>query len=298
MRLDPERCRSLLFVPAGNERFIDSAIRGDADVIQIDLEDAIAPNQKVIARVNAKKDMESLVSAGRAVSVRVNAEKPLLEDDLEAIVHPELSALTLPKVENVEMLKEIDEQVTRLEADRKIPLGAIRFIAQIESASGILNVREIANGSPRLAALGIGMEDLIAEVGGKVDPDSLYFPAMQSLYAAREAGITPIGYLGSITVYKDEGLFREWVRRAKNLGFEGGFCIHPNQVSILNETFRPTSEEVVEAQSIAEAAEKHQEEGIGAFAYNEKMVDAPVVERAKWVLRLNKLYTLKKICKS
>ena len=294
MRLDPERCRSLLFVPAGNERFIHSAIRGDADVIQIDLEDAIAPNQKEIARVNAKKDLESLFSAGRAVSVRVNAEKSLLEDDLEAIVHPGLSALTLPKVENVEMLKEMDEQVTRLEADRKIPQGAIRFIAQIESASGILNVREIANGSPRLAALGIGMEDLIAEVGGKVDPDSLYFPAMQSLYAAREAGITPIGYLGSITVYKNEGLFREWVKRAKNLGFEGGFCIHPNQVSILNETFRPTSVEVAEAQSIAEVAEKNQEEGIGAFAHNEKMVDAPVVERAKWVLRLNKLYTPKK----
>ena len=293
MQLDPERCRSLLFVPAGNERFLNSALRGDADVIQIDLEDAIAPNQKEVAREHAKKDLAAIVSAGRAVSVRVNAEKSLLENDLDAIVSPGLSALTIPKVENAEMVKELDDQVTRLEENRMIPSGGIRFIAQIESARGILNVREIARSSPRLAALGIGMEDLIAEVGGKVDPDSLYFPAMQSLYAAREAGITPIGYLGSITVYKDVELFQEWIRRARNLGFEGGFCIHPNQVSILNETFRPTADEVAEALGVFDAAEKHQQGGVGAFAHNGKMVDAPVVERAKRILRLNKLYAPK-----
>ncbi len=134
------------------------------------------------------------------------------------------------------------------------------------------------------------MEDLIAEVGGKVDPDSLYFPAMQSLYAARDAGIIPLGYLGSITVYKDIELFQEWIRGARNLGFEGGFCIHPNQVSILNETFRPTVDEVAEAQAVYDAAEKNQQGGLGAFAHDGKMVDAPVVERAKRILRLNKLY--------
>ena len=109
MQLDPEQCRSLLFVPAGNERFLNSALRGDADVIQIDLEDAIAPNQKEVAREHAKKDLAAIVSAGRAVSVRVNAEKSLLENDLDAIVSPGLSALTIPKVENAEMVKELDD---------------------------------------------------------------------------------------------------------------------------------------------------------------------------------------------
>ena len=107
MQLDPEQCRSLLFVPAGNERFLNSALRGDADVIQIDLEDAIAPNQKEVAREHAKKDLAAIVSAGRAVSVRVNAEQSLLENDLDAIVSTGLSALTLPKVENAEMVKEL-----------------------------------------------------------------------------------------------------------------------------------------------------------------------------------------------
>ena len=138
------------------------------------------------------------------------------------------------------------------------------------------------------------MEDLIAEVGGKVDPDSLYFPAMQSLYAAREAGITPIGYLGSITVYKDVELFREWIRRARNLGFEGGFCIHPNQVSILNETFRPTADEVAEAQGIFDAARKTSASWSGRiWPIMEKWSTLRLLERAKRILRLNKLYAPK-----
>ena len=286
MNLDPDLCRSLLFVPAGNERFLSSALRGDADVIQLDLEDAIAPGQKQAARQSAQTELEQVAAAGRAVSVRVNVEDALLSDDLDAVVRPGLSALTIPKAEAVEMLEVIDQQVTQLEAERGMPCGEVRLIAQIESAKGVLNVREIAQATPRLVALGLGMEDLIADVGGEVTPDALYFPAMQSLYAAREAGLIPIGYLGSITVYKETERFREWIVRAKSLGFAGGFCIDPNQVKILNECFRPTPDEIAAAQTIVDAAKQHAQDGIGAFSHNGKMVDAPVVERAQRVLRL------------
>ncbi|HCP35921.1 MAG TPA: CoA ester lyase [Deltaproteobacteria bacterium] len=292
MKLDPDRCRSLLFVPAGNKRFVNSAMRGHADVIQLDLEDAIAPSQKQAARESARMELETIDAAGRVVSVRVNVDDSLLAADLEGVVHPGLSALTIPKVESSEMLAAIDQQVSRLESKRSMPSGEIQLIAQIESSKGILNVREIAHASPRLAALGIGMEDLIANVGGTVGPDALYFPAMQTLYAAREAGVTPIGYLGSITVYKDIKLFQEWAMRAKALGFDGGFCIHPNQVAILNDSFRPTPEEVDAAQGIVNAVEQHKEAGIGAFSHDGKMVDAPVVERARRVLRLHQSYSL------
>ncbi len=107
--------------------------------------------------------------------------------------------------------------------------------------------------TPRLAALGLGMEDLIADVGGAVGADALYFPAMQALYAAREAAVTPIGYLGSITVYRDTDRFGEWIRRAKSLGFEGGFCIHPNQIEILNREFCPSPAEVRAAEALVAA---------------------------------------------
>ena len=137
------------FVPAGNERFLNSALRGDADVIQIDLEDAIAPNQKEFAREHAKRYSRYCFSRA-CCFVRVNTEKSLLENDLDTIVSPGLSALTLPKVETAEMVRELDDQVTRLEENRMIPSGAIRFIAQIESARG----SSMSGNCPELSKIG------------------------------------------------------------------------------------------------------------------------------------------------
>ena len=282
---NPEICRSLLFVPAGSERYLSSALRGGADVIQVDLEDAIAPGQKETARHSARAFVEHIATAGRVAAVRINVEEPLLDEDLRAVVHPGLAALTIPKVDTAGMLAGIDNAVTRLESERGLPPGGIRLIAQIESARGVLNARPIAGATPRLAAMGIGMEDLIADVGGVVDADALFFPSMQTLYAAREAGIVPLGYLGSIAEYRDTQRFRQWVCRAKGLGFEGGFCIHPNQVDILNQELRPAPDEVRAAEELAAAFKQQASRGVGAFVHGGKMVDAPVVERAQRVLR-------------
>ncbi|MCH2658880.1 CoA ester lyase [bacterium] len=282
---DPDICRSLLFVPAGNERYLRSALRGAADVIQIDLEDAIAPAQKERARNSARSFVAQIAAAGRVAAVRVNGEEPLLGEDLDAVVYPGLAALTIPKVDTGAMLAQIDAAITQLETARGLAPGGIRLIAQIESARGVLNAREIAGATPRLAALGLGMEDLIADVGGAVGADALYFPAMQTLYAAREAAVTPIGYLGSITVYRDTDRFGEWIRRAKSLGFEGGFCIHPNQVEILNREFRPSPAEVRAAEALVAAYQQQASTGVGAFAHEGKLVDAPVIARAQRVLR-------------
>lgn len=282
---DPDICRSLLFVPAGNERYLRSALRGTADVIQIDLEDAIAPAQKERARNSARSFVAQIAAAGRVAAVRVNSEEPLLGEDLDAVVLPGLAALTIPKVDTGAMLAQIDAAITQLETARGLVPGGIRLIAQIESARGVLNAREIAGATPRLAALGLGMEDLIADVGGAVGADALYFPAMQTLYAAREAAVTPIGYLGSITVYRDTDRFGEWIRRAKSLGFEGGFCIHPNQIEILNREFRPSPAEVRAAEALVAAYQQQASTGVGAFAHEGKLVDAPVIARAQRVLR-------------
>ena len=282
---DPDICRSLLFVPAGNERYLRSALRGTADVIQIDLEDAIAPAQKERARNSAPSFVAQIAAAGRVAAVRVNSEEPLLGEDLDAVVLPGLAALTIPKVDTGAMLAQIDAAITQLETARGLAPGGIRLIAQIESARGVLNAREIAGATPRLAALGLGLEDLIADVGGAVGADALYFPAMQTLYAAREAAVTPIGYLGSITVYRDTDRFGEWIRRAKSLGFEGGFCIHPNQIEILNREFRPSPAEVRAAEALVAAYQQQASTGVGAFAHEGKLVDAPVIARAQRVLR-------------
>lgn len=289
MLFDPDRCRSLLFVPAGNERYLQSALRGDADVIQLDLEDAISPELKDAARESAVSGLELIHLAGRASSVRVNSESALLSLDLAAVISPHLSALTAPKIESAESLNVLDNVISGIEQERGIPIGQIRLIAQIESATGVLNAREIASSTKRLAAVGIGMEDLAADLGGQVNPETLQFPNMQVLYAAREAGVIPIGYPGSVTVYNEADTFRDWIQKAKSQGFEGGFCIHPNQVDILNQEMRPSEDEVEEAVAILRALEESEKKGV--FSHHGRMVDAPVVERAHRVLRRHELFS-------
>jgi citrate lyase subunit beta/citryl-CoA lyase len=291
MMFDQDVCRSLLFVAAGNQRYLDSALRGRADVIQVDLEDAVAPDQKTQAREVVNQNVQQISEARRVAAVRVNNDASMLDADLQAVVQESLAALTIPKVDSADTLIAVDRKVTELENMRGLKPGRIRLIAQIESASGVLNAREIAGATPRLAAMGLGMEDLAAEIGGLVSPDALYFPNMKILYAAREAGVTPIGYLGSITTYNDTEMFQDWIRRARDLGFAGGFCVHPNQVSILNEVLAPDCVVVDSARRLVEAYETSTAQGKGAFAFEGQMVDKPVVDRARRLLaRAEKLH--------
>ena len=282
--LDPDLCRSLLFVPAGNERYLDSALRGNADVIQIDLEDAIAPDQKAEARKYAGASIRKIADAGRTGAVRVNVDPEHVQQDLDAVVVEGLSAVTVPKVASADSLTTISDRIADLESDRGLPKDGIRLIAQIESAEGVLNAREIAQATPRLVAMGIGMEDLAAEIGGQVSEDVLYFPNMQILYGARVCGVVPIGYLGSITLYDDDETFRSWIKRAAGLGFMGGFCIHPRQVEILNQGFSPTEVDVANCRALVDASERHGQEGDAVFVHEGKMVDKPVVDRARRLL--------------
>lgn len=285
MILDTDMCRSLLFLPADNERFLNSALRGSADLIILDLEDAIPHAEKDQARGKVRYAIQQIHEAGRACAVRINNGLRLLAKDLEAVICAELSALIIPKVSSAEYLQLIDETVTELEQERGLAVGTIRLVAQIETARGLLNLNEIAQATPRLAALGIGSEDLSADLGSSADPDALYHPNIQALVAARAAGIVPLGYIGSIAVYNETETYRGWIQRARKLGFEGAFCIHPNQVKILNEEFLPSADEAKEAEALIEAFEAHQKKGIGAFAFDGRLVDAPIIDRAKRILK-------------
>ena len=188
MILDTDMCRSLLFLPADNERFLNSALRGSADLIILDLEDAIPHAEKDQARGKVRYAIQQIHEAGRACAVRINNGLRLLAKDLEAVICAELSALIIPKVSSAEYLQLIDETVTELEQERGLAVGTIRLVAQIETARGLLNLNEIAQATPRLAALGIGSEDLSADLGSSADPDALYHPNIQALVAARAAG--------------------------------------------------------------------------------------------------------------
>ena len=281
---NPKLLRSLLFVPATNEKLLHSAVRRGADAIQLDLEDAIAVSEKEPARQAAVEAIAWLQGRCPYIVTRINGPLRLAVRDLEAVVVPGLHAITVPKAPDAAFLRLLDETIDELEAERGLPPGSVRLIAMIETAEGLINVNEIAAATPRLVAMIVGPEDLAASLGSQATPDAMYVPNMLALVAARRAGIIPLGYIGSISLYGDKATYRQWIERAATLGFEGAFCIHPNQVEICNEVFLPSPEEIAKAKHLIEAYEKYRSEGVGVFVVDGRMVDAPVVNRARTVL--------------
>jgi citrate lyase subunit beta/citryl-CoA lyase len=142
----------------------------------------------------------------------------------------------------------------------------------------------IAAASERVVALTVGAEDLALDMGMRPTADALYIPNVQAVAAARAAGILPIGYVGTVADYADEERYRDTAERARQLGFAGGFCIHPKQVPILNAAFSPSAQEVADAEAIVAAYEAAERAGQGAVSHRGRMLDRPVVERARALL--------------
>ncbi|MDZ7651472.1 MAG: aldolase/citrate lyase family protein [Burkholderiaceae bacterium] len=157
---EPPVWRSILFVPALSERFVDSALRQAADALQIDLEDSIGPDDKQRAREAAPAVARRFAEAGYDVIVRVNRPWRLLVRDLEAVVGAEVGAITLPKVPDAPFVREVAQVLAELEREREMPAGHTRVIAMIESPDGLAHIDAIAAAHPRVAAIIVGAEDL------------------------------------------------------------------------------------------------------------------------------------------
>ena len=283
----PPVWRSMLYVPATSEKFIEKAHERGADAIKIDLEDAVALAEKARARTLVRSAAKMVARGGADVLVRINRPLRMAVDDLEASVWPEVHGLVLPKVESADHIGFLAEIITELEDDRDMQRGHIKLMALIETPRGYSNVRDIAHSSERLSAIALGQEDFSAEMG-MVEPEGMsllsYYQTVQ--VAAREAGILPIGYPGSIAEFTDLELFKSNALIARKLGFDGGACIHPKQVPILNEAFTPTDEEIDRSERMVAAYDAAMVAGDGAVAFEGKMIDVPVVARAERILSI------------
>ncbi|NMM05116.1 CoA ester lyase [Polaromonas sp.] len=273
--------RSILFVPATSDRFIESAMHQPADALQIDLEDSVAPDQKVLARERLPSIADRFAAAGYDVIVRVNRPWRQQVRDLEASVRPSVIAVTLPKVPDAPAVRAAAEILSELESIAGMAVGHTRIIAMIEEAEGLHNMADIAAAHPRVQGIIVGAEDLAVSLRMAVDDDGLYVPNVMAVAAARRANVMPIGFIGSVADFSDEIQFRTKVQRARRLGFEGAFCIHPKQVPILNEGFAPNLQEVNHAQALLAEFDLQVVEGRVAFAFKGRMVDLPVVEQAR-----------------
>jgi citrate lyase subunit beta/citryl-CoA lyase len=283
----PPVWRSMLYVPATSEKFIAKAHERGADAIKIDLEDAVALAEKARARTLVRSAAKTVARGGADVLVRINRPLRMAVDDLEASVWPEVHGLVLPKVESADHIGFLAEIITELEDERDMQRGHIKLMALIETPRGYSNVRDIAHSSERLSAIALGQEDFSAEMG-MVEPEGMsllsYYQTVQ--VAAREAGILPIGYPGSIAEFTDLELFKSNALIARKLGFDGGACIHPKQVPILNEAFTPTDEEIDRSERMVAAYDAAMAAGDGAVAFEGKMIDVPVVARAERILSI------------
>lgn len=277
--------RSMLFVPVVNDRFVESALRGSADAIQLDLEDSIAPDQKTVARAMTGDVAARCQAAGRDVIVRVNRPWRMLVRDIEAVVCPSVSALTLPKVPNAEFLHAVAEVVEEVELEQGMAPGSTRFIPMVEDAEGLHNMSAIAAGHPRNCAMIVGAEDLAVSMQMAVTSDSLYVPNVMAVAACRRAGIAPIGFVGSVADFADQEAFQSVVERAAKLGFEGAFCIHPSQVGHANAAFTPARSQVDRAARLLAAFDEEMARGRAACTFEGRMVDAPVVKQARQVVQ-------------
>ncbi len=276
--------RSLLFVPANNGRFIDKAHLRGADAVILDLEDSVPAGERPDARRTLMESAELAARGGADILVRINAEPLESAADLDAAVHPGVCALLVPKVENAETLRRLSADVSRLEAQRAMAVGSVRFVVLVESAAGLLHAEGIARADARNVALELGGEDFALSTGMAPDAETLAVPKQMALYAARAAGLMPLGILGSIADYADLDAYRATAERSRRFGFEGAACIHPSGVPILNEVFTPRAAEAAHARRLVDAYAAAQRAGSGAVSVDGKMVDVPVVERAQKLL--------------
>jgi citrate lyase subunit beta/citryl-CoA lyase len=276
--------RSLLFVPVTVRKFVEGAAARGADGIILDLEDSIPAADKPRARTLIEEAAAIVGAKGADVTVRINRPWRETMRDLEAAVSPRIKALLLPKIDSADHVRMIAEVVEELEIERGMAVGSTQLVAMVETAAAFFRVTEIAAAHPRVVAITLGSEDFALSAGILPEAEALLYPKQQIVFAARAAGVLPLGFVGTVADFRDLDTFRQVVRRSRRLGFVGASVIHPGQIAILNEEFRPTRDEVEGARRVVAAYEAALDENRGAIVVDGKMVDVPIVERARSVL--------------
>jgi citrate lyase beta subunit len=277
--------RALLYMPGDDLHKIRKATTLNVDCICMDMEDGVAANRKAEARQAIAAALGSLQFGRSERLARINPVGSGLEgEDLAAVLPARPDGIVLPKVEEARQVRWVSEQIARAEAEHAWPPGAIILIILIETARGIVNLAEIAGADPRLKALIFGAEDLASDIG------AIRTQEAWEVFYARSAVVTHAAAynLQAIDmVYIDfrdtPGLAREAAQGAQ-MGFAGKQVIHPGQVEPVQQAFTPTGEAIAQAVRIMQAYRQHQQAGLGAFALDGKMIDAPIVKAAERVL--------------
>jgi citrate lyase subunit beta/citryl-CoA lyase len=273
--------RSLLYSPGDDRSMLENAVATAADTVIFDLEDAVAPASKERARRTVQATLDELDDPDPTIAVRVNPYERSGRDDVDAVVDevdaPPDSVL-LPKVDDADPVEALHDQLAVLGA------ADVGIVPLIETAAGVLSAEEIA-AAPGVTAVAYGDQDFTADIGATVTDDkteSLY-ARQRTVVAAAAAGVDALD-----TVHTDiediEGL-REQTEFVVELGFDGKLAIHPEQVPIINEAFTPSGDEIEWAEAVLAGQEQASAEDVGVFTVDGQMIDPPLVERARTIVR-------------
>jgi citrate lyase subunit beta/citryl-CoA lyase len=279
--------RSHLFVPGARGDMLEKAGRYPADVLCLDLEEAVLPDAKARARELVRAAVGWLSHAGRTVHVRVNSiESGLTRDDIAATLQPGLVAVVLAKTRSPQDVRDIDVLLREQELAHELRAGTVALIVAIESAQALLRCEEISRASTRISALMLGGEDFAFDMGVARTPRGreLWYARHVVATCARAANLvaldTPWGDIRDV-----EGLAAD-AKRARAAGFSGKYVIHPNHIEPVHGVFSPSDEEVAGARMVLAAWDEAQAKGLGAVQLDGRMVDRPIAERARHVIEL------------
>lgn len=283
--MKPRTRRSMLFIPGANAAMVSNAFIYGADALMFDLEDSVILREKDAARRLVYHALQHPLYQDRETIVRVNAlDSEYGLADLEAVVRGGADIVRLPKTDIAQDVIDIENEIARIEAQCGREAGSTGLLAAIESPLGITQAVAIAHASPRLIGIALGAEDYVRNLRTErsAEGTELLFARCSILQAARAAGIQAFD-----TVYSDasnDAGFLHEAAHIKQLGFDGKSLINPRQIDLLHNLYAPTQKEVDHAQLVVEAAEASALEGRGMVSLNGKMVDSPVIERARLVL--------------
>lgn len=274
--------RSRLYIPGNEPKFMINAGLYEADAIILDLEDSVHPNAKLAARVLVRNALRCVDFGSAERMVRIN-QLPLGKQDLEEIVLEEPDVILVPKTETPEQVEEVDQiiaqQKKNMQSERPTWIMPI-----LESALGIENAFHIAKASSKVVALTLGLEDYTADLGVQKTAlgDETLWARSRVVNAACAAGVQAIDSVYG-DVGNEEGL-QAWAKRARSMGFVGMGCVHPRQIPVIHQAFSPSHEEIKKAMAVVKAFMEAESKGLAVVSLGSKMIDPPVVERAKYLV--------------
>lgn len=287
--------RSLMFVPANNEKYLDSSVKRDADVLLLDIEDSVPPHEKQIARDNIKEFVKRSDLEGKLLFPRINdRESGELLKDVYQLTIPGITGFMYPKSTKAEDVYFIGKLIETIEYEKGIPIGTFKLIPLIETAGAVINIKEICSVTNRVIAVAFGCEDYVTDLEGKHDLEGNSIITARNLIAigARSCGVLPIDTV-HIRVHDLEDLEKNLIL-GRNLGFEGMLVLSPRELPLVNKYYSPTDEEVKWAEEMIQLANAAKEEGKGVAMKGNKFIGPPMVKMANKILNKQKLINPRK----